>query len=264
MRRAILPFLLLPLLSAIVAAQPLGTYPPRFALGVEAGPLFSWYTDLPMMAPSWHGVERADATGFGFLGGLSGTWWMRETSGIRGSLRYERQHPTVTVTRTIPAQVDLDPTDSITPPVAPTPMLIESSGDFDVINLSAAYIQRIAGYDPLHLSVLIGPTISFVTVSRRTESVELASSVEGRLYNPQGMVVNDGRKLILFDGDPNNRSHSRFSILGGLQLESRLSRKLSLVSSAEFDFPLAGVADGRIEGRVYSLLLRGGVVWYMD
>jgi hypothetical protein len=78
------------------------------------------------------------------------------------------------------------------------------------------------------------------------------------------MVVNDGRKLILFDGDPNNRSHSRFSILGGLQLEAQLSRQLALVSSAEFDFPLAGVADGRIEGRVYSLLLRGGVVWYME
>ena len=245
-------------------------FEPITSVGIEGAPVASWYGEMPLMGLTLHGVDKADASGIGYLAGLSGMFWRGALGspgyrwGIRPGIRYVHQHLDAALDRTISTRIATRADDTTTPPFTSAPVRIESTADFEMIQVSAAFIQEFARIGRSGLGLFISPGFSYVMVAKRLETVELADEVQGRFFNPGGlMVADDARKLILYDGDPNlHSSDIRFSLLVGLQLESRIATDLSLISSVEYDFPF-WPARGSQEN-VNSLHACLGLMWNID
>jgi hypothetical protein len=243
-------------------------FEPISSIGIDGAPVVSWYGEMPLMGAPLHGVEKADASGFGYMAGLSGMFWRGWgwpgiRWGIRPGVRYLHQHVDAALDRTISTEVVTSSDSLAEPHIASVPARIESSADFDMIQVTAAFTQEFGTIGRSSLGLFLSPGFSYVMVANRFESMELGADVEGRFFNPAGLpTTSNGRKLIVYDADPNTHSDIRFSLVTGLQLESRISTYLSLLSSVEYDFPF-WPARSRQEN-LNSLSARVALMWNID
>ena len=278
MRPLLLICFFIPLLTADAPAQivvpswlapwpaPWSPNQPKAPRVLDIGTTISWYRDMPLMGAAHHGVERADAIGLGYLIGLSQEAWFGESWGLRLGVRYLHQHASVSLERTIVVAVDPDPSDTIIPAAAPTPVIIEAWADFDLLETAFVYMHRVTGlldressYGNPGFSLFLGPSFSYVLGADRSETMELAPGIQGRFVNMAGLPSeNELGRLVIQRDDAVDHAGTRFGIAGGLQLEARLSQRWSLAASAECDFPLGG----NTEGRIASLLAYVSLIGY--
>lgn len=263
MWRTVLLCLLLPIATSVAYAQSepdssVGAQR-RQSGGMGVAPLISWYGGMPLQSSAVHGVDHIDASGLGYAIGASGMFWMGTTWGLNTAVMYMKQNVSAHRDITMPTQIWIDPNDPSTPPVIVAPVRLESSASFDLLRVSAAYLQEFASVGDMRIGIYTGPGFAYVLGVNRQESVTLDPALPGRFFNPDGLPVeNDARTLILYYGPPPDQLSTRVSILGGLRVELPISASFLLHSSIEYDYELSPEAKG-FAGPTSSLMINLGI-----
>lgn len=117
---------------------------------------------------------------------------------------------------------------------------------YNLVTTELAYNYRIARLAKnVFLNVEAGPSFSYVIGGKNRQVQDLIEPQNARFVNPDEYPEeNNGRRLILFDGDIPGRNSTRLSMKGGVQLEVGLfGNEWIMYPGIYFDYGLTRVTN---------------------
>lgn len=130
----------------------------------------------------------------------------------------------------------------------PVNQTVETSSDitYSLLTAEVLYKYEIAKITKgLRLSVQAGPVFGYVLGGKNRQVQDLIEPQNARFVNPDQLPEeNNGRRLILFDGQIPGRNSTRFSMKGGVQLEVGLfGNDWIMYPGIYFDYGLSRVTN---------------------
>lgn len=197
--------------------------------------------------------EFTSGSGWGFLAGLTAEFQLGESWSLIPAITYSSMPGQFT--QTLPDALVLIPGEA--DPVEQT-VTTQSDITYSLVTAEVLWKQEfLVTGGGLRLSAAAGPTFSYVLGGSNRQIQQLVEPQNARFTNPSGLPAEDnGRRLILYDGDIPGRSSIRASLKGGLQAEFGLFNDAWLMSPGVFyDFGLTDVS-GNENWRVSSVYLQ--------
>lgn len=219
-------------------------------LGLHGGAVWSSHSDVPLWWPASGGSVGAD--GIGWVAGIDATIRLRPGIYLAPVLAYESW----LATSEHPFDVELDGDDTIGRHAS---VIVHDEIDYATVRQAMVFgVVLFGSEEATCLAIEFGPSSALVVVGDMRRRMRLDPPEPGRFANPAGYPVsNDGRTIVLYDGEIPERVGMRIGLLGGLRAWHRFGHGLDGWAALRYDLALTNVDTGR--WRASAVLLTAGV-----